>query len=47
MSERRFKGYNLDTKHGFFGTFTLWEFLIILGSGILEAASPLPAAPRP
>lgn len=35
MSERRFKGYSLDTKHGFFGTFTLWEALIIIGSGIL------------
>lgn len=35
MSERRFKGYNLDTKHGFFGTFTIWEFMIIFGCGIL------------
>lgn len=34
MSERRFKGYSLDTKHGFFGTFTLWEFVIIFGCGI-------------
>ncbi len=35
MSERRFKGYNLDTKHGFFGTFTIWEFMFIFGCGIL------------
>ena len=35
MSERRFKGYSLDTKHGFFGTFTIWEVMVIFGAGIL------------
>lgn len=38
MSERRIKGYNLDTKHGFFGTFTLWEIMAILGAGILGSS---------
>ena len=38
MSERRFKGYNTNTKHGFFGTFTLWEFIAVLGTGILASA---------
>lgn len=34
MSDRRFKGYSTITKSGFFGTFTLWEFLAVLGAGI-------------
>ncbi len=34
MSERRFKGYSTLTKSGFFGTFTLWEFMAVFGAGI-------------
>lgn len=35
MSERRYKGYDLDTRHGFFGTFSLWEVIIIFGTALI------------
>jgi hypothetical protein len=34
MSVRRYKGYSTDTKHGFFGTFTIWEAMSVLFAGI-------------